>query len=87
MLKKIIEHQEALSACTSCAKMIQPVITCKPVNASIMLIGQAPGIHEAKVQKPFGWTAGKTLFKWFSSIVTTSGTNINGVPQPVPSKL
>lgn len=33
-----------------------------------MLIGQAPGIHEAKVMRPFGWTAGKTLFQWFSSI-------------------
>ena len=68
MLTKIIEHQSALAGCSACPKMIQPVITCKPVNASIMLIGQAPGIHEAEVRRPFGWTAGKTLFKWFSSI-------------------
>jgi len=68
MLNKIIDHQNNLSACTRCEKMIQPVITCSPVNASIMLIGQAPGIHEARVRRPFGWTAGKTLFKWFSSI-------------------
>ena len=68
MLTKLIEHQDALSACRRCPEMIQPVITCNPVNASIMLIGQAPGIHEAKVRRPFGWTAGKTLFKWFASI-------------------
>lgn len=48
--------------------MIRPVITCQPVLAPIMLIGQAPGIHEAKVMQPFGWTAGKTLFQWFNSI-------------------
>jgi len=68
MLNQIINHQKELSACTRCAEMIQPVITCKPVNASIMVIGQAPGIHEAKVRRPFGWTAGKTLFKWFSTV-------------------
>lgn len=48
--------------------MIPPVITGTPVLSPVMLIGQAPGIHEAKVQKPFGWTAGKTLFSWFSEI-------------------
>ncbi|MEE9444567.1 MAG: uracil-DNA glycosylase family protein [Cocleimonas sp.] len=68
MLNKIIEHQKQLSACSRCPEMIQPVITGNAVNASIMLIGQAPGIHEGKVRKPFGWTAGKTLFKWFNSI-------------------
>jgi uracil-DNA glycosylase len=30
-----------------------------------MLVGQAPGPHEHKVMKPFGWKAGKTLFRWF----------------------
>ena len=36
--------------------------------SNIMSVGQAPGIHEGKVQRPFGWTAGKTLFKWFERI-------------------
>ncbi len=48
--------------------MIRPVITCAPVISPIMIVGQAPGIHEGRVGKPFGWTAGKTLFKWFSTI-------------------
>jgi uracil-DNA glycosylase len=48
--------------------MIQPVITGTPVISSIMMIGQAPGIHEAKVKRPFGWTAGKKLFQWYESI-------------------
>ena len=48
--------------------MIRPVITGEPVLSPIPSIGQAPGIHEAKVMRPFGWTAGKTLFKWFEQI-------------------
>lgn len=68
MLEKIIAHQTNLRTCTLCPEMIQPVITGIPVKSQIMTIGQAPGIHEGKVGKPFGWTAGKTLFKWFESI-------------------
>ena len=63
---ELITHQAQLRACTLCPNMIRPVITCQPVMSPIMLIGQAPGIHEAKVMRPFGWTAGKTLFQWFS---------------------
>jgi len=67
-LEHIIRHQSTLQACTRCENMIQPVITGVPVHSSIMTVGQAPGIHEGKIGKPFGWTAGKTLFKWFASI-------------------
>lgn len=65
---QLVQHQQALRQCRRCPEMIPPVITCTPVLSSIMLIGQAPGIHEAEVQKPFGWTAGKTLFQWFAQI-------------------
>ena len=61
-------HQEALSQCRTCDQMIAPVITCPPILSPIMIVGQAPGIHEGRIGRPFGWTAGKTLFKWFSSI-------------------
>jgi uracil-DNA glycosylase len=30
-----------------------------------MIVGQAPGVREPVVGKPFAWTAGKTLFRWF----------------------
>lgn len=33
-----------------------------------MMIGQAPGDKEGPAGKPFAWTAGKTLFKWFAQI-------------------
>jgi uracil-DNA glycosylase len=35
----------------------------------IYLLGQAPGPHEGKIGKPFAWTAGKTMFRWFQEVV------------------
>ncbi len=66
--QQLITHQQALKQCQRCPQMNGPVITGQPVLSRIILVGQAPGIHEAEVQKPFGWTAGKTLFQWFNSI-------------------
>jgi uracil-DNA glycosylase len=45
-----------------------PVVTGRPVASPILLVGQAPGVHEGEVGKPFGWTAGKTMFGWFAGI-------------------
>ena len=64
----IKKHQQVLRACRKCPDMIPPVITGTPVNSKIILVGQAPGDREGELGRPFGWTAGKTLFKWFSSI-------------------
>ncbi|HET6924159.1 MAG TPA: uracil-DNA glycosylase family protein [Anaeromyxobacteraceae bacterium] len=36
-----------------------------PVASRIFLLGQAPGPHEARLGRPFAWTAGRTLFRWF----------------------
>jgi uracil-DNA glycosylase len=48
--------------------MIGPVVSGDHVLSPILLIGQAPGIKEGGFGKPFAWTAGKTLFKWFERI-------------------
>lgn len=31
-----------------------------------MLVGQAPGVREPVLARPFAWTAGRTLFGWFT---------------------
>ena len=64
----IKSHQAALSHCRLCPQMIPPVIVGQAVNSEIILIGQAPGDKEGVLGRPFAWTAGKTLFKWFESI-------------------
>lgn len=45
--------------------MIGPVVHGPPVLSPVFLLGQAPGPHEGKIGRPFAWTAGKTLFRWF----------------------
>lgn len=54
-----------LDACERCEKMIGPVVHGPPVASRVFLLGQAPGPHEGKFGRPFAWTAGKTMFKWF----------------------
>lgn len=65
---KIIQHQTQLKKCSQCPDMNGPPVAGKPVMSPVMLIGQAPGDKEIIIPKPFAWTAGKTLFKWFNSI-------------------
>jgi uracil-DNA glycosylase len=48
--------------------MIGPVVTGTPVVSPVLLVGQAPGTKEGPAGKPFAWTAGKTMFQWFSEI-------------------
>lgn len=64
----INSHFEELKRCAACPLMIGPVVTPQPVLSEVYLIGQAPGPHEGRFGKPFAWTAGKTLFKWFGTI-------------------
>lgn len=64
----ILAHQQALSACRMCPDMTPPVIIGQAVPSEILLVGQAPGDKEGDLGRPFAWTAGKTLFKWFESI-------------------
>lgn len=43
-----------------------------PVPSRILLVGQAPGPHEARLGRPFAWTAGKTLFAWMDRALGAS---------------
>jgi uracil-DNA glycosylase len=62
------EHQAALRACRSCAGMLGPPVAGPPALSKILLVGQAPGDKEPILQRPFAWTAGKQLFKWFATL-------------------
>ena len=61
-------HREALSQCVQCPKMTGPVVSGLAVISPVLMVGQAPGDKEGPAGKPFAWTAGKTLFKWYESI-------------------
>ncbi len=64
----LVQHKSELKACRQCDQMSGPPVTCGAGLSNILLVGQAPGDKEPKLGRPFAWTAGKTLFKWFSSI-------------------
>jgi len=67
-LELIHEHQAALRACTRCSRVERPVVVGQAVASKVLLLGQAPGAREPKLGRPFAWTAGKQLFKWFASL-------------------
>jgi uracil-DNA glycosylase len=62
------EHQKRLAACALCPEMKKPVVMGRPVASPVLLVGQAPGDKEPVMGRPFAWTAGKNLFKWFGRL-------------------
>ncbi|WP_438480915.1 uracil-DNA glycosylase family protein [Oleiharenicola lentus] len=61
------KHLSLVRACTICPNMHRPAVVGRPVRSKILLVGQAPGDKEPVLGRPFAWTAGKTLFKWFDA--------------------
>jgi uracil-DNA glycosylase len=64
-IAQIRRHLADLQDCTWCPHMHRPVVVGRPVASRILLIGQAPGDKEPRLGRPFAWTAGRTLFRWF----------------------
>ena len=62
---RLEEHVARLRNCRRCPLMHPPPVSGGPVVSKIILVGQAPGVREPVAGKPFAWTAGKTLFRWF----------------------
>jgi uracil-DNA glycosylase len=63
----ILKHLRLVRSCTICPGMHRPPVVGRAVVSRILLVGQAPGVKEPILGKPFAWTAGKTLFKWIHS--------------------
>ena len=68
VLSILQQHVNAVQACRQCPTMQSSPVTGPAVYSKIMLVGQAPGMKEPLLQKPFAWTAGKTLFTWFREV-------------------
>ena len=63
--RRLMSLHAELDACKTCPKMVGPVVHGGPVLSPVFLLGQAPGPREGSFGRPFAWTAGKTLFRWF----------------------
>lgn len=61
-------HRRALLECRACPGVVPPVVAGPPVASPIYLLGQAPGPREGGIGRPFAWTAGRTLFRWFAGL-------------------
>ncbi len=57
---------QRLRQCTVCPAMHRPAVSGGAVFSQVMSVGQAPGSKEPVLGRPFAWTAGKTLFRWFA---------------------
>lgn len=64
----LLKHQDVLVRCRRCPRMQGTPVIGNPVVSRVLLIGQAPGPRESALGRPFAWTAGKMLFKWFGQI-------------------
>jgi uracil-DNA glycosylase len=62
---RLERHVARLRNCRRCPLMHPPPISGGAVPSEVLLVGQAPGVREPVAAKPFAWTAGKTLFRWF----------------------
>jgi uracil-DNA glycosylase len=62
---RLERHVARLRNCRRCPLMHPPPISGGAVTSEVLLVGQAPGVREPVAAKPFAWTAGKTLFRWF----------------------
>jgi len=62
---RLTNHVAQLRNCRRCPLMHPPPISGGAVISKTILVGQAPGVREPVAGKPFAWTAGKTLFRWF----------------------
>src|SRR5438477_3599754 len=61
----LAQHVALLRQCRRCPRIFPPPVSGGSVVSKVMLVGQAPGVREPVLGKPFAWTAGRTLFGWF----------------------
>jgi uracil-DNA glycosylase len=64
-LAQLEDHVARLVQCRRCPRMVPPPVSGGAVLSDVMIIGQAPGVREPVLKRPFAHTAGKTLFRWF----------------------
>ncbi|MGD2039582.1 MAG: uracil-DNA glycosylase family protein [Anaerolineae bacterium] len=62
--------QAEMRACRKCLEagyeIVAGAVFSGPAPAPLMLVGQAPGVTEAEVKRPFNASSGRRLFQWLS---------------------
>ena len=73
---RLTRHVARLRNCRRCPLMLPPPVSGGPIVSKILLVGQAPGVREPVVGRPFAWTAGRTLFRWFEETIGLTESEI-----------
>jgi uracil-DNA glycosylase len=62
--------QKEMRACRKCLEagyeIVPGAVFSGPAPSPLMLVGQAPGVTEAQVKRPFNASSGTRLFQWLS---------------------
>jgi uracil-DNA glycosylase len=69
-------HVAALRKCRRCPRMKSTPVSGGAVVSDVMIIGQAPGLREPTLKRPFAHTAGQTLFRWFETFCGMNETAV-----------
>ena len=60
-------QMRACQRCLEAGYSISPgAVFSGPASASVMIVGQAPGVTETQVQRPFNGPSGTRLFQWLA---------------------
>ena len=66
----LAELHTEMRACRKCLEAGYPItpgaVFSGPASARVMIIGQAPGVTEAQVKRPFNASSGTRLFQWLA---------------------
>ncbi|MGI8430840.1 MAG: uracil-DNA glycosylase family protein [Chthoniobacterales bacterium] len=73
---RLDRHVARLRNCRRCPLMHPPPVSGGAIASRVLLVGQAPGVREPVVGKPFAWTAGKTLFRWLEGATGLTETEV-----------
>jgi uracil-DNA glycosylase len=76
MLKSLKAIHQRMDQCEKCPNMCSRAVYGPALETKVMLIGQAPGVHESSLGRPFAFTAGKTLFKWLGKATGADETEL-----------
>jgi uracil-DNA glycosylase len=67
-LRELAELHAQIRACRRCLEagydIVPGAVFSGPSTADVMVVGQAPGITETQVGRPFNGSSGRRLFQW-----------------------
>jgi uracil-DNA glycosylase len=67
---KLADLHDEMRACCRCREAGYPIspgaVFSGPATATVMVVGQAPGVTETEVGRPFNGPSGRRLFRWLA---------------------